>query len=88
MPYYSRMILNSCYDQLFPKLFCHNRHLPTATLVFYMYVTNSVCILYVHTSLTNDIYRLYESKIHWSEFMVQICSEEIRIKDILITLTI
>ena len=28
MPYYSRIILNSFYNQLFPKLFPHNRRMP------------------------------------------------------------
>ena len=31
MPYYSRIILNSFYSRLFPKLFQHNRHLPYST---------------------------------------------------------
>ena len=30
MPYYSRIILNSFYDRLFPKLFRHNRRMPIA----------------------------------------------------------
>ena len=29
MPYYSRIILNSFYNRLFPKLFRHNRRMPT-----------------------------------------------------------
>ena len=29
MPYYSGIILNSFYNQLFPKLFQHNRRMPT-----------------------------------------------------------
>ena len=28
MPYYSRIILNSFYNRLFPKLFRHNRRMP------------------------------------------------------------
>ena len=35
MPYYSRIILNSFYNRLFPKLFRHNRRMPT--------VENGVC---------------------------------------------
>ena len=33
MPYYSRIILNSIYNQLFPKLFRHNRRMPSHTLL-------------------------------------------------------
>ena len=30
MPYYSRIILNSFYNRLFPKLFRHNRRMPSS----------------------------------------------------------
>ena len=30
MPYYSRIILNSFYNRLFPKLFRHNRRMPNS----------------------------------------------------------
>ena len=33
MPYYSRIILNSFYNRLFPKLFRHNRRMPTEVTV-------------------------------------------------------
>ena len=33
MPYYSRIILNSFYNRLFPKLFRHNRRMPISESV-------------------------------------------------------
>ena len=39
MPYYSRIILNSFYNRLFPKLFRHNRRMPMCGLIIpYFYV--------------------------------------------------
>ena len=32
MPYYSGIILNSFYNRLFPKLFRHNRRMPSSHL--------------------------------------------------------
>ena len=34
MPYYSRIILNSFYNRLFPKLFQHNRRMPIPDLKY------------------------------------------------------
>ena len=54
MPYYSRIILNSFYSRLFPKLFQHNRRMPT--------VQCDVCFVWVHAScegFTKDQYKSF-----------------------------
>ena len=43
MPYYSRIILNSFYNRLFPKLFRHNRRMPKGHINFRIVHSMQLC---------------------------------------------
>ena len=46
MPYYSRIILNSFYNQLFPKLFRHSRRMPKCRIGTYVFGMRYIMFMY------------------------------------------
>ena len=55
MPYYSRIILNSFYNRLFPKLFRHNRRMPSPlgqiTQIYQVCIRSSTEVSYIVSEL-------------------------------------
>ena len=51
MPYYSRIILNSFYNRLFPKLFQHNRRMPIGVKAVRIEITKLMALA-THSVIT------------------------------------
>ena len=63
MPYYSRIILNSFCNRLFPKLFRHNRHMPEYDIKETTKVLTSAIAMFNSTAI-RDFHRPGQFKLN------------------------